>query len=59
MRKLILIMIAIVGSACTFTFVNLFVLEVSIIQYVCIELIISGFHWLYNKAKIDVVTNSN
>jgi len=59
MRKLMLIIIAIVGSACTFAFVNLLVLEVSIIQYVFIELIISGFHWLYNKAKKDVLTNPN
>ena len=59
MRKLMLIIIAIVGSLCAFALVDLFILEMTIAQYIVIETIISGFHWLYNKAKKDVLTNPN
>ena len=54
-----LIIIAILGSLCGFAIVDLFILKITIIQYLFIEGIISGFHWLYNKAKKDVLTNPN
>jgi hypothetical protein len=59
MKKFMLIIIAILGSLCGFAIVDLFILKITIIQYLFIEGIISGFHWLYNKAKKDVLTNPN
>jgi hypothetical protein len=59
MRKFMLIIIAIVGSLCGFALVDLFILKITIVQYLFIEVIISGFHWLYNKAKKDLLTNPN
>lgn len=59
MRKLTLFMIAVVGSGIAFAVISMFILEVSLAQYVLIELIITASHWLYNKAKEDTLTPSN
>jgi hypothetical protein len=59
MRKLMLIIFAIVGSAIAFAIVSMFVLKVTIGQYLLIELIITASHWLYNKAKQETIPTQN
>lgn len=59
MRKLMLVIVAIVGSAIAFAVVSMFVLKLTIGQYVLIELIITASHWLYNKAKEETIQTQN
>lgn len=59
MRKLMLFMIAVVGSGIAFAVISMFILEVSLAQYVLIELIITASHWLYNKAKEETIQIQN
>lgn len=59
MRKLMLVIVAIVGSAIAFAIVSMFVLKVTIGQYILIELIITASHWLYNKAKEETIQTQN
>jgi len=59
MKKLLLFMLAVVGSVIAFTIINTFIFSMSVIEYVIIELIITASHWLYNKAKEQTLTTSN
>lgn len=44
-------MIAVLGSIISYYTVNLFIVSISFMQYLIIELIITIMHALYNKAK--------
>jgi hypothetical protein len=50
-RKLKLLGIAILGSVIGYTVISLFILPVTILQYIAIEAIISILHLMYNTAK--------
>ena len=54
-----LLIVALVGSYISFVSIDKFILEISLIQYVFIEIIITMFHWLYNKVKQETVINLN
>jgi hypothetical protein len=50
-RKLKLLGVAILGSVIGYTMISLFILPVTILQYIAIEAIISILHLMYNTAK--------
>jgi hypothetical protein len=50
-KKLKLLGIAILGSVIGYTVISLFILPVTILQYIAIEAIISILHLMYNTAK--------
>ena len=59
MKKFMLFMMAVVGSVIAFAIISMFILDMSVGQYVLIELIITAAHWLYNKAKEESLLNPN
>ena len=50
-KKLKLLGIAILGSVIGYLVITLFVIPLSILQYIAIEAIISILHLMYNTAK--------
>lgn len=52
-----LFMIAIVGSVIAFMLIDLLVINISVFNYILIELIITVMHSLYNIAKIQIRPN--
>ena len=52
-RTIVLGLLAIVGSVLSYIIVNSFIVPVTILQYVLIEIVISTLHALYNKAKVQ------
>lgn len=59
MKKFMLFMMAIVGSVIGFAIISIFILDMSVGQYILIELVITALHWLYNKAKEESLLNPN
>ncbi len=51
MTRINLFFIAILSSVLAFKIIDLFIIEVSIIQFIIIEVVISSLHALYNIAK--------
>ena len=51
MRKINLFFIAILTSMLAFKIIDLFIIEVSIYQFIIIEIVISCLHAMYNIAK--------
>jgi len=51
MVKINLFFIAILGSVFAFTITNLFIVKVSVIEFIIIEIVISCLHGMYNIAK--------
>ena len=54
-----LFMIAIVGSVIAFMLIDLLVINITVVNYIFIELIITVMHSLYNIAKIQIRPNLN
>ena len=54
-----LFMIAILGSVIAFLLIDLFIINISVINYIFIELIITVMHSLYNIAKDQIKINPN
>ena len=52
-----LFMIAIVGSVIAFMLIDLLVINITVVNYIFIELIITVMHSLYNIAKIQIRPN--
>ena len=52
-----LFMIAIVGSVIAFMLIDLLVINITVVNYIFIELIITVMHSLYNIAKIQIKPN--
>ena len=50
-KKLKLLGVAILGSVIGYTVISLFILPITILQYIAIEAIISILHLMYNTAK--------
>lgn len=59
MIKLKLFMIAVIGWVLVYASINLFVINLTILQFVGIEAVITVSHMLYNKAKQEVIINLN
>ena len=57
MNKLMLFMIAVMSSGAKFAIINMFILNVTIIQYVLIETLIIASNWFYNRAKKQALTS--
>jgi len=55
MTKINLFFIAILTSVLAFNIINMFIIDVSIAQFIIIELVISCLHALYNVAKKEVL----
>ena len=56
--KLLLGLLALIGSLSTWALINLAIVKISLFQYIVIELIITLLHLLYNKAKKDFIPES-
>lgn len=54
-----LFMIAVLGSVIAFLLIDLFIINISVINYIFIELIITVMHSLYNIAKDQIKINPN
>jgi len=52
-KTIILSLLAIVGSIISYVIVNSFIVPVTILQYILIEIVISTLHAMYNKAKVQ------
>lgn len=57
-NKLLLIIIAVLGTIFGWIITDSFIIALSIYQFLAIELIITVFHELYNLAKIDIINKS-
>jgi hypothetical protein len=55
MKRTILLLLAILGTVLGYMSLNLFIVTVSFVQYICIELVLSLLHWMYNRAKKDLI----
>jgi len=57
MIKFKLLIIALVGSVLSYYIINLFLFPINILQYIGIEVVISIFHAMFNKIKVEINTN--
>tara|TARA_R110002020_G_scaffold431389_1_gene641390 strand:+ start:3316 stop:3498 length:183 start_codon:yes stop_codon:yes gene_type:complete len=55
MKKFNLLIFAIIGSLCAFTMIDLFIVKISMLEFIIIELIITFSHALYTIAKKDLL----
>jgi hypothetical protein len=55
MGKLKLLTISIIGSIIGYYVIDLFILDLSIIQYLLIEVVVSVIHYMYQKAKYETI----
>ena len=55
MGKLKLLTISIIGSIIGYYVIDLFIIDVSIIQYLLIEVVVSVIHYMYQKAKYETI----
>jgi len=53
-KNLILLVTAIIGTVIGYNLGKLF-LDITLVDYILIELIISLFHYLYNSVKRDII----
>lgn len=56
-RIMILTLIAIIGTIFSFYIVDMFIIPVTIGEYIAIEIVISTMHAMYNKVKIQSLNN--
>jgi hypothetical protein len=56
-KTIILSVLAIVGSIIAYFTINTFIVQVTIGQYILIEIIISTLHAMYNKTKTQSLNN--
>jgi hypothetical protein len=50
-----LLLLAILGTVLGYMSLNLFIVTVSFMQYIGIEIVLSLLHWMYNRAKQDLI----
>ena len=53
--KLSLLLIAIVGTLFAYTVTNAFIINISMINFIIIEVIISIMHSSFNRVKVKVI----
>jgi hypothetical protein len=58
LNKLLLIIIAIIGTTLGWIITDNFIVAISIGQFLLIELVITIMHELYNQVKSDVIKKS-
>jgi len=56
MSKFMLLLIVVLSSGASFAIINMLFFKLNILQFISIELIITGSHWFYNKAKNQILT---
>jgi hypothetical protein len=55
MKRTMLLLLAILGTVLGYMSLNLFIVTVSFMQYIGIEIVLSLLHWMYNRAKQDLI----
>jgi hypothetical protein len=55
MKRTMLLLLAILGTILGYMSLNLFIVTVSFMQYIGIEIVLSLLHWMYNRAKQDLI----
>ena len=50
-KKSMLLLCAVIGSLASYIIINHFIIDVTVYQYLGIEVVISLAHYLYNKLK--------
>lgn len=55
MGKLKLLIVSIIGSILGYYVIDFFILEISVFQYLLIEVVISVIHYMYQKAKYETI----
>lgn len=55
MTRIKLLLTGILGSILCYYIVDMFILHISVKQYVLIEFVLSLIHWMYNIAKKDLI----
>jgi len=56
--KLLLVVLAIMGSVMGWLITDFFIISIGFGQFLLIEIIITVFHGLYNLAKKDIIKKS-
>ena len=56
--RLLLGLMALVGSLAGWSLINLAVVKITLFEYIIIELVITILHLMYNKAKKDFLPQS-
>jgi hypothetical protein len=56
-KNVILTFVAILGTVLSFFIVDMFIVPVTVGEYLAIEIVISTLHYMYNKVKIQTFNN--
>lgn len=57
-NKLVLIGLAVLGTTLGWLITDFFIINITILQFIGIEFVITLFHELYNLAKLDILKKS-
>jgi uncharacterized membrane protein YfcA len=57
--KLLMLLLAVLGSICSYILINQFIINLLLSQYIGIEVIVTVFHALYNYSKKSVIQSMN
>jgi uncharacterized membrane protein YfcA len=57
--RLLMFLLAILGSVCGYILINQFIINITISQYIGIEVIVTIFHGMYNYSKKTVIQSMN
>jgi hypothetical protein len=55
MSKLTLLLCAIVGTLFAYVVTDAFIIEISVINFIVVEIIISVMHATYNRVRVKVI----
>jgi hypothetical protein len=56
--KLFLVVLAVLGTTLGYFITDLLIINITILQFIGIEIVITVFHELYNLAKSDILKKS-
>lgn len=56
-KNVSLTFLALLGTMLSFFIVDRFILPISLGKYIAIEIVITMFHYMYNKAKLQTFNN--
>jgi hypothetical protein len=59
MIRMKLMIAAIMGSVLGYFAIKLFIVNVNVLQYLCIEGIVTVFHLIYNKLRDNLISTVN
>jgi|694.fasta_scaffold00084_97 hypothetical protein len=57
-NKKFLIALAFLGTLLGWSLTDIFIIKLSILQFIGIEILITLFHGLYNQTKLNIIKNS-